>query len=308
MEAAARLSRQARRDQLSMAGRSLTAAAARPTARLLADEAHGRGSSQWTVVLAAGAVLGLVVAFMQLSGGHDIRAQAEADARRRGNMYRPNGHPDMVRARRRARRREQEATSIVEDEAVPLGHGLGRTGPPVHRHKGTTPWLWQGDATATTQQPQPPQPPQQLQAQLAQQARRDKEVRDRLLATTATATAGPGRPPMEQANAAMLGLGRPSPEAALMTAATTAGAATAAAAMPAVPAAAVEGRQPGIDCAAGCETEGNCNRQLGRCDCPPLRAGAACDRSAVPRCVSHSGHADGACMLSMQRGACMLSM
>ena len=264
-----------------MAGRSLTAAAARrPAARLLDDEAHGRGSSQWTAVLAAGAVLGLVVAFMQLSGGHDIRAQAEADARRRGNMYRPNGHPDMVRARRRARRREQEAMSVVEDEAVPLGHGLGRTGPPVHRRKATMPWLWEGDTTAT---PQPPQPPQQLQVQLAQQARREKEVRDRLLAS-ATGTAGLGRAPMEQANAAMLGLRRPSTEATLTAAAAAAAASMAMATATATVGA--DGRQPGIDCAPGCETEGNCNRQLGRCDCAPLRAGASCERSAVPRSAS----------------------
>ena len=212
-----------------MAGRSLTAAAGqRHTTRAFDDEAHGRGSSHWTVVLAAGAVLGLVVAFMQLSGGHDIRAQAEADARRRGNMYRPHGHPDMVRARRRARRREREAMPVVEDEAVPLGHGLGRTGPPVHKRKSTTPWLWQGDTTATSQ-PQPPQPPPHLQAQLAQQARRDKEVRDRLLAT-ATATAGLGRPPMEQANAAMIGLSYPSPEAARTSSSSSSAAAAAVAA------------------------------------------------------------------------------
>ena len=223
------LSTRVSRPALSMAGRSLTAAAGqRHTTRAFDDEAHGRGSSHWTVVLAAGAVLGLVVAFMQLSGGHDIRAQAEADARRRGNMYRPNGHPDMVRARRRARRREREAMPVVEDEAVPLGHGLGRTGPPVHKRKSTTPWLWQGDTTATSQ-PQPPQPPPHLQAQLAQQARRDREVRDRLLAT-ATATAGLGRPPMEQANAAMLGLSHPSPEAARTSSSSSSSSSSAAAA------------------------------------------------------------------------------
>eukprot|EP00964_Phaeocystis_antarctica_P014049 scaffold7733_cov30-Phaeocystis_antarctica.AAC.1 len=55
-----------------------------------------------------------------------------------------------------------------------------------------------------------------------------------------------------------------------------------AAAVGAVGAVGAEGRQPGIDCAEGCEAEGNCNRQLGRCDCAPLRAGAACDRSAAP--------------------------
>lgn len=37
-------------------------------------------------------------------------------------------------------------------------------------------------------------------------------------------------------------------------------------------------------CAPGCELRGVCNRELGRCDCPPLTAGAACEVSAVPLC------------------------
>ena len=67
------------------------------------------------------------------------------------------------------------------------------------------------------------------------------------------------------------------------------------AAATAAAAAAAAGAQSGLDCAADCEAEGNCNRELGRCDCPPLRTGAACERSAAPlcaqlwglRCVTH---------------------
>lgn len=37
-------------------------------------------------------------------------------------------------------------------------------------------------------------------------------------------------------------------------------------------------------CAAGCEVHGTCNRELGRCDCPALRSGKACELNAVPSC------------------------
>ena len=42
-------------------------------------------------------------------------------------------------------------------------------------------------------------------------------------------------------------------------------------------------------CAKGCEERGNCNRDLGRCDCPPLTAGAACEDTAVPSCREQWG-------------------
>ena len=42
-------------------------------------------------------------------------------------------------------------------------------------------------------------------------------------------------------------------------------------------------------CAKGCEERGNCNRDLGRCDCPPLTAGPACADTAVPSCREQWG-------------------
>lgn len=39
-----------------------------------------------------------------------------------------------------------------------------------------------------------------------------------------------------------------------------------------------------IACAPGCEVHGTCNRELGRCDCPPLTAGEACEINLVPSC------------------------
>ena len=39
-------------------------------------------------------------------------------------------------------------------------------------------------------------------------------------------------------------------------------------------------------CAPGCEVHGTCNRELGRCDCPPLRSGPACELNIVPSCRS----------------------
>ena len=37
-------------------------------------------------------------------------------------------------------------------------------------------------------------------------------------------------------------------------------------------------------CAPGCEARGNCNHDLGRCDCPPLTSGPACEHSVAPLC------------------------
>ena len=37
-------------------------------------------------------------------------------------------------------------------------------------------------------------------------------------------------------------------------------------------------------CVPGCEAHGNCNRELGRCDCPPLTTGPTCDAGIVPSC------------------------
>ena len=48
-------------------------------------------------------------------------------------------------------------------------------------------------------------------------------------------------------------------------------------------------RALGRDCAEGCHVHGNCNRELGRCDCPPLRTGAACEKNAVPLCATQWG-------------------
>ncbi len=42
---------------------------------------------------------------------------------------------------------------------------------------------------------------------------------------------------------------------------------------------------PGKPCAAGCEARGTCNRELGRCDCPPLRGGEACEVRLLPSCT-----------------------
>eukprot|EP00967_Tisochrysis_lutea_P041529 scaffold49897_cov32-Tisochrysis_lutea.AAC.1 len=43
-------------------------------------------------------------------------------------------------------------------------------------------------------------------------------------------------------------------------------------------------------CALGCEANGgNCNWQRGKCECPPLRAGEACERTAVPMCAEQWG-------------------
>ena len=46
---------------------------------------------------------------------------------------------------------------------------------------------------------------------------------------------------------------------------------------------------PSSPCAAGCEERGNCNADLGHCECPPLVAGASCERSAVPACSAQWG-------------------
>ena len=40
----------------------------------------------------------------------------------------------------------------------------------------------------------------------------------------------------------------------------------------------------GTPCAPGCTDRGNCNSELGRCDCPPLISGEACDQNAVSSC------------------------
>ena len=42
-------------------------------------------------------------------------------------------------------------------------------------------------------------------------------------------------------------------------------------------------------CVAGCHTRGNCNEELGRCDCPPLSEGPACERGVVPKCREQWG-------------------
>jgi len=49
-------------------------------------------------------------------------------------------------------------------------------------------------------------------------------------------------------------------------------------------------RQRAMPCADGCEANGgNCNQLLGRCDCPPMRAGEACERNAAPMCAEQWG-------------------
>ena len=37
-------------------------------------------------------------------------------------------------------------------------------------------------------------------------------------------------------------------------------------------------------CAPGCEVHGTCNHELGRCDCPAMRSGEACEYNMVPSC------------------------
>ena len=41
---------------------------------------------------------------------------------------------------------------------------------------------------------------------------------------------------------------------------------------------------PGTPCPPGCEVRGVCNREYGRCECPPLMAGPACELSIAPSC------------------------
>ena len=41
---------------------------------------------------------------------------------------------------------------------------------------------------------------------------------------------------------------------------------------------------PAQACAPGCHARGNCNEELGRCDCPPLSEGLSCERGVVPKC------------------------
>ncbi|KAL1503656.1 hypothetical protein AB1Y20_012129 [Prymnesium parvum] len=69
--------------------------------------------------------------------------------------------------------------------------------------------------------------------------------------------------------------------------------ASGAAATPSLPSAGGQGPPPASrpppppphrPCAKGCEANGNCNRELGRCDCPPLMAGEACDEGLAPTC------------------------
>ena len=45
----------------------------------------------------------------------------------------------------------------------------------------------------------------------------------------------------------------------------------------------------GKPCPAGCETHGTCNRELGRCDCPPMRSGPACEHNSMPACRKQWG-------------------
>ena len=49
------------------------------------------------------------------------------------------------------------------------------------------------------------------------------------------------------------------------------------------------GLPPAKACAEGCHTRGNCNEELGRCDCPPLSEGPICDRGVVPKCRTQWG-------------------
>ena len=46
---------------------------------------------------------------------------------------------------------------------------------------------------------------------------------------------------------------------------------------------------PGKPCAAGCEARGTCNRELGRCDCPPFMGGDDCARPLFPACAEQWG-------------------
>ena len=46
---------------------------------------------------------------------------------------------------------------------------------------------------------------------------------------------------------------------------------------------------PPTRCAGGCTAHGNCNAMLGRCDCPPMRSGRACEHGAVPECRAQWG-------------------
>jgi len=59
---------------------------------------------------------------------------------------------------------------------------------------------------------------------------------------------------------------------------------------PPPPAAAAEARSlPAKACAQGCHTHGNCNEELGRCDCPPLSEGATCELGVAPKCRTQWG-------------------
>lgn len=49
------------------------------------------------------------------------------------------------------------------------------------------------------------------------------------------------------------------------------------------------GLPPAKACAQGCHTRGNCNEELGRCDCPPLSEGPTCDLGVVPKCRTQWG-------------------
>ena len=44
-----------------------------------------------------------------------------------------------------------------------------------------------------------------------------------------------------------------------------------------------------IPCAPGCEKNGVCNSDLGRCDCPPFIGGEACDKPLFPACAAMPG-------------------
>ena len=47
-----------------------------------------------------------------------------------------------------------------------------------------------------------------------------------------------------------------------------------------------------VACAPGCEKNGVCNTELGRCDCPPFVGGAACDKPLFPACAAAVGLAE----------------
>ena len=43
------------------------------------------------------------------------------------------------------------------------------------------------------------------------------------------------------------------------------------------------------NCSSGCAGRGSCNRELGRCDCPPFYKGDRCDEPLFPACVDQWG-------------------